>query len=113
MVRQLREGKGRNGLVLANGGVATYQHVVILSSNPRSDGGTYPQEDPLPEYVDDLPVPKIAAQAEGEAIIEVSLPSIFPSNTIVPCSDWGRASRPTRSNSIATGHPNVDTSSGG
>ena len=70
MVRQLRQGKGKNGLVLANGGVATYQHVVLLSSQPRTDGSSYPQENPLSEYVDDLPVPKIADHPEGEATIE-------------------------------------------
>jgi hypothetical protein len=70
MVRQLRDHKGTNGLVLANGGVATYQHVVILSSNPRADGSPYPQQAPLPEYVDDLPVPQIAETPEGEAVIE-------------------------------------------
>lgn len=72
MVRQLRKGNGKNGLVLANGGVATYQHVVCLSTSPKADGAAYPQENPLSDYVDDLPVPKIAAQAEGEAVIEVS-----------------------------------------
>ncbi len=71
MVRQLRKGNGKNGMVLANGGVATYQHVVCLSSQPRTDGSVYPPKNPLPAYVDDLPVPKIATQAEGEATIEV------------------------------------------
>lgn len=76
MVRQLRKGNGRNGLVLANGGVATYQHVVVLSSHPRKDGAEYPQKNPLPEYVDDLPVPKITVEAEGEAVVEVmSIPT--------------------------------------
>ena len=72
MVRQLRTGNGKNGMVLANGGVATYQHVVCLSTRPKADGLAYPQENPLPEYVEDLPVPQIAAQAEGDAVIEVS-----------------------------------------
>ena len=72
MVRQLRKGNGKNGLVLANGGVATYQHVVCLSTRPKADGSAYPQENPLPDYVDDLPVPKVTTQAEGEAVIEVS-----------------------------------------
>ena len=77
MVRQLRAGKGQNGLVLANGGVATYQHVNCLSVKPRKDDSGYPQQNPLPEYVEDLPVPQIAAEAEGEAVIEVCL--LFPS----------------------------------
>lgn len=71
-VRQIRSGKGRSGLVLANGGVATYQHVVCMSSGPRADGSPYPEHNPLPEYVDDLPIPELEAQPEGDATIEVS-----------------------------------------
>jgi hypothetical protein len=74
MTRQLRAGKGKNGLVLANGGVMTYQHVVCLSSSPRHDSSPYPGKAPLPEAVADVPVPTVAAEAEGEAVIEVSLP---------------------------------------
>lgn len=72
MVRQIRAGRFRTGLVLANGGVATYQHVVCLSRRPRADGSAYPARNPLPELIDDLPVPVIAEQAEGEATVEVS-----------------------------------------
>lgn len=71
MVRQLRNGNGRNGLVLANGGVVTYQHVVCLSSKPSSS--PYPDRNPLPGVITDVPVPDVAVQAEGEAIIEVWL----------------------------------------
>jgi hypothetical protein len=74
MTRQLRAGKGKNGLVLANGGVMTYQHVVCLSSSPRHGGSPYPGRAPLPEAVTDVPVPTVAAEAEGEAVIEASLP---------------------------------------
>lgn len=71
MTRLLRQGKGKTGLVLANGGWVTYQHVICLSRSPRSDGLPYPDANPLPKYVTDVFVPKIAEQAEGEATIEV------------------------------------------
>lgn len=71
MVRQLRRGDGTNGLILANGGVLTYQHVVCLSSRPRQDGRPYPPIDPLPPVVTDIPVPSIALQAQGECTVEV------------------------------------------
>lgn len=70
MTRQLRAGKGKNGLVLANGGVATYQAVVCLSRSPRRDGLPYPDQNPLPEMITDVQTPTIAAQAEGDATIE-------------------------------------------
>lgn len=70
MVRELRSGKGRTGLILANGGVATYQHVVCLSTQPRT--APYPKENPLPPILNDEPVPTIDEKAEGEATIEVS-----------------------------------------
>ncbi|WEW58666.1 hypothetical protein PRK78_004134 [Emydomyces testavorans] len=73
MVRQLRKDKGRrprHGLILANGGVLTYQHVVILSSQPREDGSSYPSKNPLPDILKDVDVPVIDRRAEGEAVIE-------------------------------------------
>ncbi|EED23569.1 conserved hypothetical protein [Talaromyces stipitatus ATCC 10500] len=72
IVRQLRKpsSKKQHGLVLANGGVLTYQHVICLSRHPRKDGGTYPTTNPLPETLTDLPMPKILENAEGEATIE-------------------------------------------
>lgn len=69
MVRRLRSGRSKTGLVLANGGTVTYQHVVCLSSQPRRT--PYPDRNPLPEILKDEPVPEIDAQAEGEAMIEV------------------------------------------
>lgn len=70
MSRQLRQGnKGNNGLILANGGVLSYQHVVVLSSTARSE--TYPDKHVLPEHCAQLPsdhfdnVPK-----PGPAVIE-------------------------------------------
>ncbi|OCK74214.1 hypothetical protein K432DRAFT_311184 [Lepidopterella palustris CBS 459.81] len=70
MVRALRNGQGRNGLVLANGGVLSYQHVVCLSSQPRKDKSLYPDKNPLPEILTDVIIPTTDAQAEGEATIE-------------------------------------------
>jgi len=84
MVRELRLGHGRNGLILANGGVLTYQHAVCLSSRPRPDESPYPSQNPLPPYIKDVPVPSISAQAEGEAIIEVGFLNFFsPSSSDV------------------------------
>ncbi|KAM3423890.1 hypothetical protein BST61_g1285 [Cercospora zeina] len=70
MTRQLRKGNGKTGLVLANGGWVTYQHVILMSRSPRSDGLPYPDENPLPKLITDVQVPKIVETAEGEAIIE-------------------------------------------
>lgn len=73
MTRQLRNGKGRNGLILANGGVLSYQHVICLSTTGRPEGSPYPAEDPLPDWVTGVPVPIVDAKVEGneEATIEV------------------------------------------
>jgi len=73
MVRRLRSSRQmgeshKNGLVLANGGVLTYQHVVVLSSSPRKDG-EYPSTAPLPDYLDS-PHPDVEVEVEGEAEIE-------------------------------------------
>ena len=75
MVRRLRTGHGRNGLILANGGVLTYQHALCLSTGPRRRGSAYPDMNPLPSHVTDIPIPKVTVHAEGEAVIEVSLSS--------------------------------------
>ena len=69
MTRQLRNGKGRRGLVLCNGGVLSYQYVVILSKEPRKEGA-YPTENPLPPQITDVPAPELASNAEGEAVVE-------------------------------------------
>ena len=73
MVRQLRKGNGKTGLVLANGGVVTYQHVVCLSSSPRRDGTPYPTSAPLPEMITDVQSPDVDEYADGDATVEVSL----------------------------------------
>ncbi|CAG8976842.1 hypothetical protein HYALB_00012659 [Hymenoscyphus albidus] len=67
MVRELRKGNAENGLVLANGGVVTYQHVVCLSTKPRKT--PYPDENPLLTEVPDES-PAIEERPEGEAIVE-------------------------------------------
>jgi hypothetical protein len=72
MVRQLRSNKGRTGLILANGGVVTYQAVVCLSKSPRRDGLPYPSANPLPAVVEDVQTPVVDEKAEGDAIVEVS-----------------------------------------
>ena len=77
MTRQLRQRKSTgvdsNGLILANGGVMTYQHVVVLSSRPRKDGTPYPSTNPLSAYSPNDPAPTIEEEAKGEATIEVRL----------------------------------------
>lgn len=78
MVRELRKGHGRNGLILANGGVLTYQHALCLSTTPRRHGLPYPDRNPLPTHVTHVPLPTIAVHADGEAVIEVSY--FFPSS---------------------------------
>ncbi|QVM07084.1 hypothetical protein D8B26_001787 [Coccidioides posadasii str. Silveira] len=72
MVHQLRQASGRphHGLVLANGGVLSYQHVVVLSSQPRKHGSPYPSEKALPDVLTDMDVPVVDSQAEGEAVVE-------------------------------------------
>lgn len=70
MVRRLRAGSGKTGLVLANGGWLTYQYAICLSKSPRSDGLPYPDDNPLPVTVTDVQIPKIAEAADGDAVIE-------------------------------------------
>ncbi|OJJ01056.1 hypothetical protein ASPVEDRAFT_131121 [Aspergillus versicolor CBS 583.65] len=72
IARQLRtrkqSPKAQNGLVLANGGVLSYHHTVILSTQPRSDSG-YPMWNPLSSHLDE-DHPAIEEQAEGSGVIE-------------------------------------------
>jgi len=69
MTRQLRSRKGKKGLVLCNGGVLSYQHVVVLGTAPRSS--EYPVEKVLPEVLSDLKVPELAELAQGQCFVEV------------------------------------------
>lgn len=80
ITRQLRAGKGRNALVLCNGGVLSYQYAVVLSKTPRKHGtSTYPEENPLPQQVTNVPTPELAYNddALGEAVVEVPVPFPF------------------------------------
>lgn len=63
--------------MLANGGVLSYQHVICLSKDPRRDGVSYPEKNPLPEKITDVPIPALIEHAEGEATIEVIYAFIF------------------------------------
>ncbi|KAL4903687.1 hypothetical protein BDW74DRAFT_156000 [Aspergillus multicolor] len=73
ITRQLRArkqsaNKAQHGLVLANGGVLSYHHTVILSTQPRPDS-SYPGWNPLPSHLNyDHPV--IEEQVEGGGVIE-------------------------------------------
>jgi len=71
MVRKLRRHERHHGLVLANGGVLTYQHVVCLSSGPRKDGKAYPEKNSLAPTTSDISAPQIDDNPKGAAIIEV------------------------------------------
>jgi hypothetical protein len=76
MTRQLRQkkknaGVDSKGLILANGGVLTYQHVVILSSSPREDNSAYPSINPLSVHPFKDSAPLIEEEAKGAGIIEV------------------------------------------
>lgn len=75
MTRQLRSGKGKKGLVLCNGGVLSYQHAVVLGTEPRST--QYPVENVLPEVLSDLEVPDLAELAQGQCFVEVRFPEIL------------------------------------
>lgn len=68
MTRQLRSGKGRNGLILANGGVLSYQHVVCLSTHPRNS----PYPDSSQNLIENTtPSPLVDEIATGPGVIEV------------------------------------------
>lgn len=71
MTRKLRASNGTHGLVLANGGVLTYQHVICLSSRPRADGRPYPARNALPSMLESDTIPETDETAEGEAVVEV------------------------------------------
>lgn len=85
MTRQLRllyasdnsNHRRKNGLILANGGVLTYQHVIVLSTSPRPNNSPYPESNPLPEELtpevlklSHIDVPELDEKANGEAVVE-------------------------------------------
>lgn len=69
MVRELRRGDSRHGLVLANGGMLTHAHAIILSNSaPKAFGfpmreAYHAPSETLGAFFDE--------NAEGEAVIEV------------------------------------------
>lgn len=69
MSRQLRARKAKTGLVLANGGVLSYQHALCLSSEPRREGSSYPDSRSSSGTVVGAPAP-VEPFAQGEAVIE-------------------------------------------
>lgn len=77
MTRQLRSGTYGNGLILANGGVLTYQHAICLSSQPSKGSSGYAKCKPLPEQLSLASVPRCVDDAEGAAFIEVRISTLF------------------------------------
>ncbi|GAM88341.1 hypothetical protein ANO11243_063740 [Dothideomycetidae sp. 11243] len=70
MTRRLRGAREtQNGLVLANGGVLSYQHAAVLSSSPRKDGRSYPVRAVLDEHMA-VSAPTVVEQADGQAVVE-------------------------------------------
>ncbi|KAI9708257.1 MAG: hypothetical protein M1820_004211 [Bogoriella megaspora] len=92
LVRRLRAGKGRNGLVLANGGVVTYQNVICLSTRPRRDELPYANQNVLTEVITDVPVPEIESNPEGEGSIETYTVEYKRDNTPLRAYIIGRIS---------------------
>lgn len=72
MSRQIRAGQIHNGLVLANGGVVSYQHAICLSSRQRPLRSDYPDSRGSSDMIVGDFVPSIDTFADGEAIVEVS-----------------------------------------
>lgn len=73
----------------------TYQHVLILSSQPRADGKPYPERPPLLEEVRDVEVPTVVAtvEGEGEGVVEVSWELFLCYFLIFDIGGWGRKRR--------------------
>ncbi|KYK57001.1 thiolase [Drechmeria coniospora] len=72
MTRELRAGRGKNGLILANGGMLTHQHALCLSAKAPSDERGYPTSNPLPPIAGRSTRPFVET-AEGRGTIEVGL----------------------------------------
>lgn len=70
MARVIRHGKCQNGLVLANGGVLSWQHAICLSAQPKNDNSPYKSATFL-DNGQESQGPEFTTKAEGEAIIEV------------------------------------------
>jgi hypothetical protein len=76
MTRQLRGSSNRNGIILANGGVLSYQHALCLSSLPPKKEKSYPCSENLGGLVSGS-APPIDLEVEGPATIEVCSHCIF------------------------------------
>lgn len=70
MVEALRQ-SGTHGLLFANGGYATHNHMLLLTRTPQPEG-TFPQDFDLQEQADALrgAVPEMALDYEGAARLE-------------------------------------------
>lgn len=73
MTRQIRSGNFNTGLVLANGGVLSYQHALCLSARQKSVDSPYHDSRVDSDTVVKGLSPRIDAFADGEAVIEVSI----------------------------------------
>ncbi|KAL9069056.1 MAG: hypothetical protein Q9157_006300 [Trypethelium eluteriae] len=83
MVRQLRRGNGHHGLVLANGGVLTYQHAICLSSRPPKSKSGYPERNALPEKITDFSSPPIESHPKGLGVVETYTVEFNRDNTLL------------------------------
>ncbi|KAJ3336662.1 hypothetical protein HDU93_002394 [Gonapodya sp. JEL0774] len=94
MVRAIREGKGRTGLVHGNGEFVTVRiqpsskhHVLILGRDPRPADSLYPDQNPLPElFPPPLTVPEVVERCPREGAWCVVETFTF---------EYDRANRPT------------------
>lgn len=116
MCRQIRSGNIKHGLVLANGGVLSYQHALCLSSKRRANGVMYPDSRlGSGAVVGGSPAPSVRAFAEGVAVVEVSMILFIRPKKKVGTrgSADTQGPRRTRSSSVETGRRRRPLSSAG
>ncbi|KAH7040931.1 thiolase [Microdochium trichocladiopsis] len=70
MTRLIRKSEVKTGLILANGGMLTYQHALCLSKGARREASPYPSKNPLPEFSKGVIAPPVSEKPQGRAIIE-------------------------------------------
>lgn len=70
MTRVIRNRKHQTGLVLANGGILSWQHALCLSAQPRRNTSKYVKRQVL-DNGDVSQGPAFTPTAKGEAAIEV------------------------------------------
>lgn len=73
MTRKIRNGTFGTGLVLANGGVLSYQHAICLSARPNSIKAPYYDSRQKSDNIVKGFSSPIDSFAEGEAFIEVRI----------------------------------------